>query len=143
MNELTDFKLGTIVEYNGVRGEVKDIKKQLHELVDNLDIDRFNLACYSDGKIATTRTLEQYLVELLSEYQKPKELTLEDKLINFGFNFERDNIYRKLNTYVIIYDTYVKVLQPFKGIYDCSLVSSKNNSEQIFKNIEFLQSTYE
>lgn len=115
-------------------------KEKPQKYIDGLDIDKLN---NKENTISmTTCSFELALTHILKECQKPKELTLHEKLINAGFKkwkYTDDNSYdweyisneRKI---VVLVGNFEKSIKTKSGGYELFNIPEKH----IFEAIDFL-----
>lgn len=110
-------------------------KEELHKLIDGLDMDKLN---NEDNTIDIISRIGETLIYILKESQKPKELTLHEKLINEGFCIENENVYySKGIVEVLCYEKFIRVR--CKSYYNEQLnIHDINNHAKVFEAIEFL-----
>jgi hypothetical protein len=123
----------------------EQIKQELHELVDGLNEQFFKKELISRGSIYDPINRVRYpfkdALDILQSYQKPKEKTLEQKLIDAGFEPSAfKNIYYKNNIYVFLTNNNVKISYRLKSQKCCDLISNVDDHNQIFADIAYLES---
>lgn len=135
--------IGANMEVKNTSLDLAVIKSELIDLIMNMDVEksstdfafRFNFFGESCVQYCTI----DHVRNLLLSVQKPKELTLEEKLTNAGFvkisitEFNRGNIKLLLSDQVNLFLT----LDNFSGVM--CLRCKLSDHDQIFKDISYLE----